>query len=46
MNPVNPLNPRQLNRIVHEAARSAGIDKRVHTHTLRHYVPRRTMSTH
>jgi integrase/recombinase XerD len=36
MNPVNPLNPRQLNRIVHEAARSAGIDKRVHTHILRH----------
>jgi integrase/recombinase XerD len=36
LNPVNPLNRRQLNRVVHEAARAAGIDKRVHTHTLRH----------
>ena len=36
MNPVNPLTARQLNRIVHEAARVAGIDKNVHTHTLRH----------
>jgi site-specific recombinase XerD len=36
MSPTNPLTARQLNRAVHEAARDAGIDKRVSTHTLRH----------
>jgi site-specific recombinase XerD len=36
INPIDPLVRRQLNRVVHEAARAAGIDKRVHTHTLRH----------
>ena len=35
-NPINPLGPRMLNRAVHEAARAAGIDKRVSMHTLRH----------
>jgi site-specific recombinase XerD len=36
MNPIDPLSPRQLNRAVHAAARSAGLDKRVSMHTLRH----------
>lgn len=36
LNPVNPLSTRQLNHIVHEAARAAQIDKRVSMHTLRH----------
>ena len=35
-NPINPINTRMLNRAVHEAARTAGIDKRVSMHTLRH----------
>jgi site-specific recombinase XerD len=34
--PVKPLSTRQLTRAVHEAARRAGIDKRVSPHTLRH----------
>jgi integrase/recombinase XerD len=34
--PIYPLSTRQLNRAVHEAARRAGIDKRVSPHTLRH----------
>jgi integrase/recombinase XerD len=34
--PIKPLSTRQLNRAVHEAARKAGIDKRVSPHTLRH----------
>ena len=34
--PTRPLSTRQLNRAVHEAARKAGIDKRVSPHTLRH----------
>jgi site-specific recombinase XerD len=33
---VNPMSPRQLNRAIHAAAQSAGIDKRVSMHTLRH----------
>ena len=33
---VDPMTPRQLNREIHAAAQSAGIDKRVSTHTLRH----------
>jgi site-specific recombinase XerD len=33
--PVNPMSPRQLNRVVHAAA-EAGIKKRVSPHTLRH----------
>jgi len=35
-NPVEPLSTRQLNRVVHEAAETAGIRKRVTPHTLRH----------
>ncbi len=35
-NPVNPLTPRQLNRVCHMAAQLAGIGKRVSLHTLRH----------
>jgi site-specific recombinase XerD len=35
-NPVNPMSTRQLNRAVHLAAESAGLDKRVSLHTLRH----------
>ena len=34
--PVNPLSTRQLNRAVHAAAETAGINKRVTPHTLRH----------
>jgi site-specific recombinase XerD len=36
LDPVKPLSTRQLHRAVHEAARKAGIDKRVSPHTLRH----------
>ncbi len=35
-NPVRPITTRQLARVVEEAARSAGIAKRVSPHTLRH----------
>src|SRR5262249_18917383 len=34
--PVKPLSTRQLHRAVREAARKAGLDKRVSPHTLRH----------
>lgn len=34
--PINPMSPRQLNRVVHAAADAAGIKKRVSPHTLRH----------
>ena len=33
---VNPMTPRQLNRVIHAAAQTAHIDKRVSMHTLRH----------
>jgi site-specific recombinase XerD len=36
INPVNPLSTRQLNHVCHLAARTAGIDKRISMHTLRH----------
>jgi site-specific recombinase XerD len=36
MDPVDPLNTRQLNRAVHAAAEAAQIEKRVTPHTLRH----------
>jgi site-specific recombinase XerD len=36
LNRVNPLTPRQLNRAIRAAAQSAGIDKHVSMHTLRH----------
>ena len=36
MAPTDPITPRQLNRAVHQAATTAGIDKRVSLHTLRH----------
>ena len=35
-NPVRPITTRQLARVVEDAARSAGIAKRVSPHTLRH----------
>jgi site-specific recombinase XerD len=35
-NPVNPLTTRQLNRAFHGARETAGIDKKVSLHTLRH----------
>jgi integrase len=44
LNPVEPLTARQLNRAVHEARLAARIDKQVSLHTLRHYLPSRTMS--
>jgi integrase/recombinase XerD len=34
--PADPISTRQLNRIIHEAAKVAQIDKRVSMHTLRH----------
>jgi site-specific recombinase XerD len=34
--PVRPISTRQLARVVEDAARSAGIAKRVSPHTLRH----------
>lgn len=36
LNRVDPLNPRQLNRAIRDAAEAAHIDKRVSMHTLRH----------
>lgn len=36
LNPIDPVTPRQLNRAIHDAAITAGIDKRVSMHTLRH----------
>jgi site-specific recombinase XerD len=36
LNPIDSLSTRQLNRVVHAAARAAKIDKRVSMHTLRH----------
>jgi site-specific recombinase XerD len=35
-NPVDPISPRQLNRIFHSARHEAGIDKKVSLHSLRH----------
>ena len=35
-NPVNPLTPRSLNRIFHQAQQAARIDKAVSLHSLRH----------
>ena len=35
-NPVNPLTPRSLNRIFHQARLAAKIDKKVSLHSLRH----------
>jgi integrase/recombinase XerD len=35
-NPVNPLSTRQLNRVFHITLETAGIDKRVSLHSLRH----------
>ncbi len=36
MNPVNPLSPRQLNRMCKVAAVAAELDQRISMHTLRH----------
>jgi integrase/recombinase XerD len=36
LDPLDPMTTRQLNRVVHEAAAAAHIDKRVSMHTLRH----------
>jgi integrase/recombinase XerD len=36
LDPMDPMSTRQLNRVVHEAASTAHIDKRVTMHTLRH----------
>ena len=41
---LKPLSTRQLYRVVVEAAQAAGITKRVGPHSLRHYLPRPTMS--
>jgi integrase/recombinase XerD len=42
--PLLPITPRQLHRVVCETADAVGIEKRVSPHTLRHYVASRTMS--
>ncbi|MGF6547180.1 tyrosine-type recombinase/integrase [Paraburkholderia youngii] len=44
LDPVDPLSTRQLNRAIHAAAVAADTNKRVSMHTLRHYLPFRTMS--
>jgi integrase len=44
LDPLDQLSTRQLNRAIQAAAEAAHIDKRVSMHTLRHYVPCRTMS--
>jgi integrase/recombinase XerD len=36
MDPVNPMTPRQLNRMIKQAAESAGVQHTVSMHTLRH----------
>ena len=36
MNPVNPMTPRQLNRVFHLARQAAAIDKPANLHSLRH----------
>ncbi len=36
LNPVNPMSTRQLNRAFHAARKTAGIDKKVTLHSLRH----------
>jgi site-specific recombinase XerD len=41
---LNHLSRRQLNRLFHQAAEAAGVDKPVRLHSLRHYVPFLTMS--
>lgn len=41
--PADPISTRQLNRVIHEAAKVAQIDKRVSMHTLRHYAEFRTI---
>jgi integrase len=43
LDPLDALSTRQLNRAIHDAATMAHIDKRVSMHTLRHYLPNRTM---
>lgn len=35
-NPVNPMTPRQMNRIFHQACDRAGIERQVTLHSLRH----------
>ena len=42
--PGKPLTTRQLSRLFHDASEAAGIHKRVTMHSLRHYLPRPTMS--
>ena len=36
LDPIDPMSTRQLNRVVHESATAAHIDKRVSMHRLRH----------
>jgi site-specific recombinase XerD len=36
LNPIDPLSKRQLNRLFHVAAQTAGLNKRASLHTLRH----------
>ena len=36
LGPIDPMSTRQLNRVVHESATAAHIDKRVSMHRLRH----------
>jgi integrase/recombinase XerD len=43
MDRISPMQTRQLNRGVHDAARAAGLDKRVSMHSLRHYAESRVM---
>jgi integrase/recombinase XerD len=43
--PLEPMTVRQLNRVCHMAAEAAGLGSWVTPHTLRHYLPSRTMSS-
>jgi integrase len=46
MDPTDHVTARQLNRAVHLAAATAGLDKRVTPHVLRHYPESRNMPRH
>ena len=43
--PLRPITVRHLNRVCHLAAEAAGLGSWVTPHTLRHYLPHRTMSS-